>query len=152
MVWDAGSLQTRQFARRNLMLAARLEVHADHAEQIRLSFPEEGGRPTIVDVSEGGMGLCSSIYLPRMARLTVHIPATPELEEIGGDGVSLRTIVRRCGMTDVKPTYHIGLQFADPGLPEIVELVKGAKRLMQAGGNAPASGPSTTAPAPRSNA
>lgn len=127
MVWDSGSLQTRQFARRNLALPARIEVHPDHAEQLRLSFPDEGGRPTVVDVSEGGLGLQSQIYLPRNARLMVHVKKGNDAGD--SDSFLVRGIVRRCGMMDVRPTFHVGVQYLESQTPEIRELVALAEQI-----------------------
>lgn len=124
MIWDSGALQTRQFARRQLALPARVEVHPDQADQLRLSFDDEHGRPTVVDVSEGGLGLQSAVFLPRNARLLVHVQP-PEAAGAGiPDTLAVRLVVRRCLMVDVKPTYHIGLQYLEPGVPEIQELVR----------------------------
>lgn len=131
MVWDAGSLQTRLHARRELALPARIEIHADHAEQLRFSFPEHQGRATVIDVSEGGLGLHSATYLPKQARLEIHI----DLPNVG-DGPApapklLRGVVRRCVMRDVKPTYQIGLQYLDPDPAEIADLIRISEKSLQ---------------------
>lgn len=124
MIWDSGSLQTRQFARREISLPARLTVHPDHAEQLRLAFADQHGRVRLVDVSEGGLGITSSLLLPRAARLLVHV-------EVGRAGagappqeIVLRGIVRRCVMTNVKPTYQIGMQYLDTEPAEIRALLE----------------------------
>lgn len=120
MVWDANTLQTRQFIRRALALPARIEVDADHADQLRLGFADQNSRATVTDVSEGGLGLECSIFLPRPARLLVHV----ELESPGGKfEVVVRAAVRRCILADIKPTYHIGLQYLDSDTREIRELL-----------------------------
>jgi len=123
VVWDNASLQTRQFARRTLALPAEVEVHPDHAEQLRLSFPDQHGQVTVIDVSEGGLGLNCPIFLPRQARLLVHVRTWESGQDNAGRKIILRTIVRRCIMLDVKPTFQIGLQYLEAGAPEIVELV-----------------------------
>ncbi len=124
MVWDAGSLQTRLYARRQLALPARVEVHPDHAEQLRFSFPDHQSKVSVIDVSEGGLGLLMSTFLPRQARLEIHIHLPAHGDAPPPAPKVLRGIVRRCAMMDVKPTYKIGIQYLDPDLGEIRDLVK----------------------------
>lgn len=107
MVWDSTNVQTRQFERRETQLPARIEIHPEHAAQIRFGFGDVYNRFTIVDVSEGGMGLRAGVLLPKNTRMVVRTTLP------GGGDFSILAVVRRCIMTDVKPTYLIGLQFLD---------------------------------------
>ncbi|MEE8171078.1 MAG: PilZ domain-containing protein [Phycisphaerae bacterium] len=124
MIWDRGSLHTRQFQRRSLELPARLEVHPDHAQQIRFSFPEQQCRVSVIDVSEGGLGLRTSVFLPRSARLLIHVRVDGDAS---GREVVVRAVVRRCIMIDVSPNYQIGLQYLDNDHTDIRELLNRAQ-------------------------
>ncbi|MFO0972973.1 MAG: PilZ domain-containing protein [Phycisphaerae bacterium] len=110
MVWDSPNLQTRQFERRSAELPARIEILAEHADQIRLAFADALARITVTDLSEGGIGLSSGLFLPKNARVLVRVRMgeTPTDKEL-----TVQAIVRRCIMMDVRPTYHIGLQFLE---------------------------------------
>ena len=108
------SAQARQFERHQTAYEARIEPHPDHAEQFRLSFPDSQTGLSIVDVSAGGVGLLSGIFIPKNMRLTLHISgADPDRSEVV-ETLKLRAIVRRLTMIDHKPTYKVGLQFIDP--------------------------------------
>lgn len=124
MVWDAGSLQTRLYTRRQLALPARVMIHADHAEQLRFSFPEHQTRVSVIDVSEGGLGFVTSTLMPRNARLEIHVHVPAKGDAPPPAPKILRGVIRRCVMTDVKPTYKIGVQYLDPDLAEIRDLIK----------------------------
>ncbi len=110
MVWDSTHLQTRQFVRRAAEISARLEFHSDQSEQIRFAFADSQSRIIVTDVSEGGVGLRTEVFLPRNARLTVRVrnEEAPDAAEL-----VIQAVVRRCQMIDLKPAYHIGLQFLE---------------------------------------
>ncbi len=101
--------QARQFKRHEVAYEAVIEPHADHADQFRLSFPDAQSGIAVIDVSAGGVGLRSGIYVPKNMRMTLHVSGADE----SGDVLRIRAIARRCKMTDHKPTYLVGLQFAD---------------------------------------
>lgn len=110
MVWDSSNLQTRQFVRRAATVSARVEVQNDQADQLRFSFADTQSRMTVIDISKGGLGLSASLMIPKNARLIVRLRC--------GDGdqgrdLAIPVVVRRCIMSDLKPTYHIGLQYLD---------------------------------------
>jgi hypothetical protein len=115
----------RQFKRRATVRAARLEPHEEHASQYRLSFPDVQSDLAVVDVSEGGLGLSSGFYVPKNMRVIIHLPgtvaddATPAQRDL-----TIRAVVRRCSMVDHRPTYLIGLQYAEPNGADELELVK----------------------------
>jgi len=98
----------RQFERKATRRVARIEVHSDHADQFRLSFPDAQSEVFITDISKGGIGIASSVFIPRNLRLNVHVPQTE-----AGQDLTIRVVARRCGLADHKPTYDVGLQFID---------------------------------------
>lgn len=119
MVWDSTHLQTRQYVRRAAEISARLEFHSDQAEQIRFAFADSQNRIVVTDVSEGGIGLRTEVFLPRNARLTVRVRSEAE-----GSELVIQAVVRRCQMIDLKPAYHIGLQFLETPAADRQALLK----------------------------
>lgn len=119
MVWDATHLQTRQYVRRAAEISARLDFHSDQAEQLRFAFADSQNRIVVTDVSEGGIGLRTEVFLPRNARLTVRVRS-----DAAGNELVIQAVVRRCQMIDLKPAYHIGLQFLDTSAADRQALLK----------------------------
>lgn len=120
MLSNTTGAAARQFVRKATRRAARIEVHPEHADQFRLSFPDAQSEVFITDISKGGIGISASIFFPRNLRLTVHVPQSD-----GGPDLVLRVVARRCGLADHKPTYNVGLQFIDatgPGEQALVAL------------------------------
>jgi hypothetical protein len=103
----------RQFERHEARYEARIEPHPDHADQFRLTLPDALLGLAVVDVSEGGLGLLSSTYLPRNMRLMLHISNVTACGDAAPRDLTIRAVVRRCVMVDHKPTYRAGLQFVD---------------------------------------
>lgn len=134
MPTDAGAAIARQFKRRTTLRAARLAPHEEDAAQFRLAFPDVQSDLAVVDVSEGGLGLSSGFYVPKHMRVSVHLPARPaEAGQAALRALTVSAIVRRCTMVDHRPTYLVGLQFAEPGGADELELVKtGAGRSAEA--------------------
>jgi hypothetical protein len=114
MKLNAVSTHARQFRRHETRYEARLEAHRDHAEQFRLAFPDAQSGLAVVDVSKGGVGLDTGIFLPRNLRVTLHIRGVALGPESKPLDLTIRAVVRRCTLVDHKPTYLIGLQFLDP--------------------------------------
>jgi hypothetical protein len=111
---DAVNAPARLFVRHQTRYEAAVEVHPDHAEQFRLSFTGTQSNLAVTDVSKGGLGLWSPIFMPKNLRVTLTIA------NFGGGGgkhgiaLKIRGIVRRTSMIDHKPSYQLGLQFVDP--------------------------------------
>ncbi|MBN2562000.1 MAG: PilZ domain-containing protein [Phycisphaerae bacterium] len=110
---DDISAHARQFRRHDTTYETRIDPHPDHADQFRLSFPDAQSGMAVIDVSEGGLGLQSGIYLPRSMRITLHISGVKAGRSGPARDLSIRGIVRRCVMSDHKPTYQVGVQFVD---------------------------------------
>jgi len=109
---------TRQFVRKATRRAARIEPDPVHADQFRLAFPDAQSEVFVTDVSKGGLGLASTVFIPRSLKLIVHVPCPDQRD------LSIPAIARRCVLSDHKPNYTVGLQFCRPnGEPE-AELLK----------------------------
>lgn len=111
---DAIIAAARLFIRHETRYEAAVEVHPDHAEQFRLSYPETQSEMAVIDVSKGGLGLRSPIFMPKSLRVTLTIANFGAVEGKQGLALKIRAVVRRCIMLDHKPTYQLGLQFVDP--------------------------------------
>ncbi len=120
---DTYSAHARQFKRHAAQFQARIEPHADHAEQFRLTFPDGKCGLAVSDVSKGGLGLIAGIFVPRNMRLQIHIEPN---ERAGNRPLMVRVVTRRCSLLDHKPTYQLGLQFLDASGEEEQALVKAA--------------------------
>lgn len=110
---DGSIAHARQFKRHETRFEARIDPHADHADQFRLGFAGSASGLAVVDVSKGGLGLRSGVYLARNLRVTLHV-SSADSPSPANRVLVIRAIVRRCAMIDHKPTYQVGLQFVDP--------------------------------------
>ncbi|MEX2219216.1 MAG: PilZ domain-containing protein [Phycisphaerales bacterium] len=105
-------LSVRQHERHSCDAPVRVYVAQAHAEAVKLaSIGADGPATRIVDYSNGGLGLRSSVYLPLtcMLRLRVGMAAGGHLE------VDVK--VQRVVMSDRKPTFYVGTAF-ETGTPE----------------------------------
>lgn len=113
MKQESISAQARQFKRHDTAYKARIEPHPECADQFRLSYLDVQSGLDVIDVSAGGMGLRSPIFIPKNIRLTLHISGVGDTQDTTLSSLKIRVVVRRLQMTDHKPTYQIGLQFVD---------------------------------------
>lgn len=114
---DSGSM-ARQFVRKATRRAARIEPDPVHADQFRLAFPDAQSEVFVTDVSKGGLGLATSVFIPRSLKLIVHVTGHDQRD------LCIPVIARRCALSDHKPNYIVGLQFCrSEGEPE-AELLK----------------------------
>ncbi|MBX3395245.1 MAG: PilZ domain-containing protein [Phycisphaerae bacterium] len=116
----------RQHERHHTSFRARVEPHGDHAAQIRLSFPDAFCGLEVIDVSSGGLGLKSSVFIPRNLRINLHISDVSAGDDVATQVLNIRAVVRRCLLVDHKPTYQVGLQFLNPKGNDEQALVKAA--------------------------
>ena len=118
-------LRVRQHRRREIELPVEFVVTEAHREQVRYSSSssavnEYTVRGTSVDISPGGMGFICRQLVPRMCEgsLRVFDPSPvatrPDGTPIHEVAFAQRVKVRRIRMTSSKPTYFIGVSFADP--------------------------------------
>ncbi len=121
---ENASLAVRQDERINCDLTAELSVAPVSAAAIRLSAAvanTEGVMITrVVDISLGGVGVRSTVYIPPWCRLqlrvTVDTPAGPKVLE-----TTVR--VQRAAMIDRRPSYYLGTSFESPSA-ELQALVR----------------------------
>jgi len=114
---------SRLFVRHGTHLAASVEVHPDHADQVRMSFGDALSDFAVVDVSKGGIGLHSSVFLPKNLKVVLKICHTGPAGAEASRPLTIRAIVRRYTLVDHRPSYLIGLQFVDPAGRDEQELV-----------------------------
>ncbi|GMU33700.1 MAG: PilZ domain-containing protein [Planctomycetia bacterium] len=114
---------SRLFVRHGTHLAASVEVHPDHADQVRMSFGDALNDFAVVDVSRGGIGLHSGVFLPKNLKVVLKISQTGPSGAETARPLTIRAIVRRYTLVDHRPSYLIGLQFVDPAGRDEQELV-----------------------------
>jgi hypothetical protein len=115
MKLDPFNETARQHRRHETRFAASIAVHADHADQYRLTFPDAQTDLAVVDVSKGGLGLRSGVFMPKNLRLILTVKGAAGGDGASGSKMTIRAVVRRCQMVDHKPTYLVGMQFIDAG-------------------------------------
>lgn len=135
-------LVVRQHERLLCNLRAHASVAEANASQIAIARTICDGNGSIevdiVDCSRGGLGLQSSLFLPRSSQLVVRLIADPAAGIPGDLEVLVR--VQRVTMLNRSPTYYMGVSFRVPGPPQTDRV----ERLMSLASQHPAS----AAPAP----
>ena len=103
----------RRTQRHDLALPARFCVAPEHAGVVKFSAASgardgwiDGG---VVDVSSGGLGLVSPIFVPRRCLVTVRVRAEESDESPTILEVAAR--VQRIVMTDRRPAYLLGTAY-----------------------------------------
>lgn len=118
-------LRVRQHRRQEIELPVEFIIAAPHRPQVRYSASssavnEYTVRGTSVDISPGGMGFICRQFVPRMCEGTIRVfdptpvGSRPDGTPIHEVAFAQRVKVRRVRMTSTKPTYFIGVAFADP--------------------------------------
>jgi hypothetical protein len=125
------NLVVRQHERLRCALTAEATIAPEHIGPITLSplAADASGNfnPVVVDVSRGGIGLRTKVFLPKQARICVTI-TDPAI----GTPISTTVRVQRVIMTDRAPTYELGTAFVDPS-PGLLQTIAAAiARLQQA--------------------
>ncbi len=112
-------LVVRQHDRHECQVAVEVAISTEHAGKVVLSRTVGDGAGTIsatmVDISSGGLGLSSPVFLPKGCHLDVRLIRT-ETAPTGpraAPSTLFETQVRiqRTTMTDKSPTYYIGTAF-----------------------------------------
>lgn len=145
----AESLVVRAHERVRCELASNASVAPEHATMIVLTnsaVDASGAIPTtVVDLSRGGIGFRSKVYIPKQARLIVKItdPAAGATES--DTALTVLVKVMRVMMLDRTPNYEIGTAFVDPSpalkekvLALIASIAKSTGQSGQTGGRASA--------------
>ncbi|RMH14693.1 MAG: PilZ domain-containing protein [Planctomycetota bacterium] len=110
---ERGDMIVRRYARQDLVLPAIVSVAPEHQSLVRFapSACERDGwiKATLTDISPGGLGLITEVFVPRMSILRVRVM------ELEGDRHVLDVKVRtqRVMMTDRRPGYLLGAAFVD---------------------------------------
>lgn len=112
---DQSGLTVRRYSRRSVRLDAMLRVSGACSAQVRLTGAagaEDGWvRGTLLDASEGGMGIESGVYFPRRSILHVKI-----LDPARGGVVLMADVrVQRSEMCGREHRYVLGTAFVDRG-------------------------------------
>jgi hypothetical protein len=109
----AEQLVVRQHERYLCRLTCQVRVGEQTAEQVvfaRNVGDGSGALDTwVVDCSRGGMGLESTVFLPRGSRLKVRVISD------AGAALEVHVRVQRAAMQDRSPTYYLGVSFAGSG-------------------------------------
>ncbi len=118
-------LRVRQHKRREIELPIEFVVAEKHRGQVRFSASSPAAeqytlRGTSLDISPGGMGFASALFLPRMCEGSLRvldptpIGTRPDGSQVHDVAFSQRVKVRRVRMIGQEPTYFVGVSFADP--------------------------------------
>ncbi len=118
-------LRVRQFRRREIELPVEFVIAEPNRLQVRYSSSSSATneytvRGTSVDISPGGMGFVCRQFVPRMTEGSLRVfDPTPAATRPDGTPIfevafAQRVRVRRIRMISGKPTYFIGVAFADP--------------------------------------
>jgi hypothetical protein len=120
----------RQSVRYDVSIRAAICILPEHARQVR--FADASGvrdgwvDVDLVDFSSSGVGLMSSVFVPRRSLILVRLYGYgPEAPVI----VEAPVRIQRICMTDRRPGYLIGTSFADPA-PSSIEQINGLLELL----------------------
>jgi len=109
-------LNTRQHKRSEAQLQAQLIIDDAIREQLAFS-PSSGAldshciRGTVADISQGGLGLASSQFLPKQCRARIRVEREFGTTSEAATVLEENVLVRRIEMLDHGPTYLIGMSF-----------------------------------------
>ena len=114
----------RQFVRQDVSMPSILRIAEEDANQIHFSGALEASlnevalQVNVVDVGHGGVGVESSVFLPRNARGILEIfkekSSGASVQSLKNrDQVILREAItiKRCSQISRLPTYNLGLAF-----------------------------------------
>lgn len=113
---EVSGLKIRQFERKDLQVNGNACPHAESASVLSFS-PDSGigasGFPILVtDLSEGGLGFRSGVFVPRrcLLQLRLNLPGEAPTE--------FAVRIQRVTMIDRTPTYALGAAFVLQDRPE----------------------------------
>ena len=103
---NTADLSVRQHERHACDVAAGMLVSGPSVGAVKLVKTGAAGAPgRVVDFSQGGLGLSSTVYFPLTCHLRVSIP------DNAGGSIKIDLRVQRIAMLDRTPTYYIGTSF-----------------------------------------
>lgn len=103
----------RRHERHELVLPAILSVAPEHQAMVRFnpSICERDGwiRATLTDISPGGLGLITGVFIPRMSLMRVRIMRGQDERQV----LDVKVRLQRICMTDRRPAYLLGTAFVE---------------------------------------
>jgi hypothetical protein len=129
MTAHASDLVVRRHDRYECDLPALLTVIGTAVRLSRSVLGGAGKLPArVVDISGGGIGMISAVYLPPGCEVDVELQTPGDGSRAGN--VKLRLRLRRTAMADRKPSFYLGAGFdgEDPGRDAAVAKVVAALR------------------------
>lgn len=103
----------RQHDRHELVCPAIVSVAPEHQSLVRFhpSVCERDGwiPATLTDISPGGLGLMTQVFLPRMSLVRVRVMRGQDERQV----LDVKVRLQRVCMTDRRPAYLLGTLFVD---------------------------------------
>lgn len=117
----------RRNTRYDVSIRAAMSVSEQHAGSVRFG-PSAGGKDgwvecDCVDLSMGGLGLLTTVFVPRPTVVRVRLFNSSEACALV---LECECVVRRVLMTDRRPAYHLGCSFgtlSDEQLRQVEALI-----------------------------
>lgn len=106
-------LIVRRFERHELVLPAILSVAPEHQSLVRFNpsiCERDGWIPaTLADISPGGLGLITQVFIPRMSLMRVRVMRGEDERQV----LDVKVRLQRICMTDRRPAYLLGTAFVE---------------------------------------
>ncbi|MCL4219894.1 MAG: PilZ domain-containing protein [Phycisphaerales bacterium] len=106
-------LIVRRFERHELVLPAILSVAPEHQALVRFNpsiCERDGWIPaTLADISPGGLGLITQVFIPRMSLMRVRVMRGEDERQV----LDVKVRLQRICMTDRRPAYLLGTAFVE---------------------------------------
>ncbi len=106
-------LMVRRHERHELVLPAILSVAPEHQSLVRFNpsiCERDGWIPaTLADISPGGLGLVTSVFIPRMSLMRVRVMRGQDERQV----LDVKVRLQRVTMTDRRPAYLLGTAFVE---------------------------------------
>lgn len=110
---EENDLMVRRFERHELVLPAILSVAPEHQSLVRFNpsiCERDGWIPaTLADISPGGLGLITGVFIPRMSLVRVRILRGQDERQV----LDVKVRMQRICMTDRRPAYLLGTAFVE---------------------------------------
>lgn len=106
-------LIVRRYERHELVLPAIVSVAPEHQSLVRFNSAvceRDGWIPaTLTDISPGGLGLMTQVFLPRMSLIRVRVLRGHDEAQV----LDVKVRVQRVIMSDRRPAYLVGTAFVE---------------------------------------
>lgn len=137
-VAQGNDLTLRQHQRVRCAIACPLQIASEHTSLVQLATGSADAtgtfEGTLVDLSRGGAGVRTNVFLPKQTRVIARVPHA-------GGTLVMNLKVMRVQMVDKTPRYELGTALADvtPELVQqvgsVIEQVAQSQELAASGGN-----------------